>query len=43
MLKAGTEDTASPLGSQGPPAEVFAILSVLDVSDMSIPTMSLQD
>ena len=31
------------LGSQGLPAEVFAILSVLSAPDMSIPTTSLQD
>lgn len=42
-LKADTEDTASTLGSQELPAEVFAILSVLDAPDMSIPITSLQD
>lgn len=35
-------DTASMLGSQGLPDEVFAIPFVLDDPDMSIPTMSLQ-
>ena len=43
MLKDDTEDTASMLGSQGLPAEVFAILSVLGAPDTSIPATSLQD